>query len=128
MNIPISSKIGAAMGEQVKRVNRAAKSGVGGDDDLRAENAQLRQRIAALEAEIAALKSGAGAAAVPSKVGMVYDGRPAMTLAQAAAARGVSYHAARRACERGRWEAVRVVAERRKAGARDYGKWIVFDG
>jgi hypothetical protein len=74
---------------------------------------RLRGRIDELEA--------AGGAA-----GLTLNGRPVLTLAQAAARFGVTYHTARRRCEDGEWDAAYVPGDVQKEGARQYGTWYVY--
>lgn len=85
--------------------------------DLLAENARLRARVAELERLL-------GATLVSSQ--HIIHGRPAVTLAQAAQARRVHYHTARRRCEDGTWDAVQMPGDARRPGARTYGRWWVF--
>lgn len=58
---------------------------------------------------------------------LIINGRPVVTLAQAAKEREVSYWTARRRCEDGTWDAAYVRADNRRDGARQYGRWYVYD-
>jgi hypothetical protein len=57
---------------------------------------------------------------------LIINGRPAVTLAQAAKERDVAYWTARRRCEDGSWDAVYVRGDTHKYGARGYGRWWVY--
>jgi hypothetical protein len=85
--------------------------------DLETENDRLRARVKELERLLRMFLIGQL---------LVINGRPAITLAQAAKEREVPYWTARRRCEDGTWDAVCLRGDTHRIGARNYGRWYVY--